>query len=92
MILLMYAVGATWFLEQPHSSLMPRHIRFQWLIRVLEDLGLKAGGSQTKHVFQSFQSLSRLIWLRQLFVLNSYPCYNLSCISTRVRSTTNRFG
>mmetsp|Transcript_40679 Transcript_40679/g.63947 ORF Transcript_40679/g.63947 Transcript_40679/m.63947 type:complete len:346 (-) Transcript_40679:30-1067(-) len=41
MILLMFAVGAVWFLEQPHSSLMPRHTRFQWLVRVLEDLGLK---------------------------------------------------
>ena len=33
--LLIYAVHGTWTLEQPHSSLMFRHKRFQWLLKRL---------------------------------------------------------
>ncbi len=41
MLMLLLACGAAWFLEQPSSSLLPRHCRFQWMIKNLEELGIR---------------------------------------------------
>ena len=35
LVLLITAVGGTWFLENPSSTKILRHDRFRWLLRVL---------------------------------------------------------
>lgn len=41
LLLLLLACGAAWFLEQPHSSLLSRHDRFRWMVKTLQNLGIR---------------------------------------------------
>ena len=45
-MLLVSALGGVFFLEQPGSSLMPRHDRFLWMIKALEERGMRAPGQK----------------------------------------------
>lgn len=42
LLILLAAMECVWILEQPISSLITRHRRFQWLIRHWEALGVRA--------------------------------------------------
>ena len=43
-ILCVAAVHGVWILEQPHSSLITRHRRFQWLVRKWQRMGVRVPG------------------------------------------------
>ena len=41
-MLLAHILGATWLLEQPSSSLLREHTRFQWMLQTLDPLHIPA--------------------------------------------------
>ena len=45
LLLVMLAKHATWIIEQPHGSLLPKHARWDWLVnQVCKAPGLNLGG------------------------------------------------
>ena len=41
LLMLAHCLGAVFVLEQPASSLLPRHDRFRWLVHIWNNIGIK---------------------------------------------------
>ena len=48
-MLLAHLVGNVWMVEQPCSSLLNEHCRFQWLLRVFTTWGILVAALKLRH-------------------------------------------
>ena len=59
LMILAHVLGSVWVVEQPSSSVLADHIRFQWMLRALERFEIKASWLQVVFSSKLYRNLTR---------------------------------
>lgn len=63
-MLLVIASGGVFFLEQPGSSLLPRHDRFRWMLRVLQEREMRVARKSERQLSGWCFSVGHMLGVR----------------------------
>ena len=64
-LLIVAGLQGVWIVEQPHTSIIARHRRFRWMVRMWERMGVRV-------TCENGKAFEQLPWLSLLEIMNTW--------------------